>query len=243
MRSALVVTLAAAFAAATSAVPAYAATFPIELSSPGVRPGEEFTVSGQAPCGERAYTVTLAYKAAHDDTATATATGSTDAQGGFSQVVAAPEDSVGDESATVTVDVACDEPATSEAETIVIAAWQEQLAVSAASGRAGDTVQVQGRLCHGGEVEVLFLESEGTPSFPVEVTLDDGVFDGDYVVPDVPVGDYGFVARCPGTMYEFAPFGVYATEDPPLSVDGPPVPEDPEGVPASPLPNVVSLTG
>jgi hypothetical protein len=237
MRIRPLVTAAATVAMAMSGVlPAeagqQAATFTISVEPDAVHPAESTTVSGETSgpaCAEDGVDVTLTYTKPNGGNGTVTVQTTTTAEGTFSVPVTVPDDAVAGDPASVTAviaDCTASEGATRTAKAVPleIEAYEGTLTAQPATGRPGTKVRVNGTNCWGGEVAVVF--TDGETGEDVKVTLSGNKnFTGVYTIPDAPSGDYAFVAECPGTDYNIAPFRLVNPEPakplPPRPITGP----------------------
>ena len=212
---------------------------------------QTFTVTGTTDCNSVAYTVTFSYTNLDDEPATATATGTTDASGEFSQQMTVPGDALPNEAQeadpptppSVQASVACGGGSQqSNQVTMTIAYAEGVLSTDKASGRAGDVVHVSATNCLGDEAFGGLTDGDGIDVFDVELNDEANTFAGDYTVPNFPPGEYFFVGLCNGTEYNQVPFTLLAT---PGTSSPTPVPSEttvPEGVP-TPVAGPVSFTG
>ena len=214
-----------------------------------LKPGEQTTVTGTSGCFNAAYTVTLTFTNPAGDSATATASGTTSAEGGYTQQIAVPENAVSGEPASVASTIDCSGTATpSNTVNLEIEAYEGTLTVNPTSGETGTTVTINGTNCYGGDVIVGFGDGEEFPYEVENVTLnDDKTFTGTFVIPnEAGPGEYAFAASCPGTDFPLAPFTVVAGADnsggggtPPPSTTGNP----PAAPPAAPVVDTPNFTG
>lgn len=228
-------------------------TFPVAPSGAGtnhaitvdpttVKPGDETTVTGTSGCPSVGYTVTLSYTNPEDAVSTATFTGTTNAEGGYTQAVTIPETAVADEPASITSSAECSGGAVaSNTVNLTIEAHEGTLTVSPTSGETGTTVTINGTNCWGDDVAVGFGDGEEFPYEVEDVTLnEDRTFTGTFVIPDdAGPGEYAFAAICPGTDFPLAPFTVVAGED----ETAPPPSAPPAAPPATPVVDTPNFTG
>ncbi|HEV2888904.1 MAG TPA: hypothetical protein VGX28_00860 [Frankiaceae bacterium] len=207
-----------------------------------LKPGEQTTVTGTTDCNSVAYTVTITYTKPDESTGTATANGTTDASGEFTQAIALPEDATAGEAASVSAAVACGGGSqNSNTVNLEVEAYEGTLTVDPTSGETGTTVTVHGTNCYGGDVTVAFGDGEEFP-YEVDVVLaPDKTFSGTFTIPDeAGPGSYAFAAACPGTDYNLAPFTVVAG----AGASNPPTPSAPPAAPpATPVVDTPNFTG
>jgi hypothetical protein len=220
----LALTAALVFPAAT-ALPAQAGNnLAITATPDHAHLTESFTVDGTGGCATTAYTVTFTYTNHDGDPATATANGTTNGSGAFSQSITIPEAATAGEPASVQATVACQSPLTSNTLPITIDTFTGVLSLDKTTGEPGDTVTVSGTNCYGGDVVVLF--TDGDAADEVAVTLDSQAhtFTGTYTLPDAPGGDYAFAAECPGSQFEDQGFALVNDQPAPSPTTAPPAP-------------------
>lgn len=199
------------------------------------RPTETVTVTGSSDCAAVAYTVTLAYRDADQEPATATESGTTDGSGGYTQPLTIPENAYATDPATVTATVACEGgDVASNVVDLAIAEYDGTAAVTPASGVPGTVVTLSGTECWGGRVQAVFGDGDEF-DYAVAVTgltlAQDRTFTGTFTIPDVAPGSYVFAPECPGSAFPFVAFTVLAV--------GPPL----EAPPAAPVPGTPTFTG
>lgn len=215
----------------------------ITASPTTVKPGETVTVTGTSDCNSSPFTVTLTYTNPEGDNATATASGTTDASGEYSQPIVVPDAAVAGEPATVTSNItSCNgggAVASQNTVALTIDAHEGVLSVSPTSGPSGTQVTINGTNCYGGDVFVGFTDGDEVEIEVQNVTLDEETraFTATFTIPgNVDPGQYAFVAECPGTDFNAAPFTVTGEDD-----DETPV--TPEAPPATPVGGTVTFTG
>ena len=182
-----------------------------------LRPGETTTVTGTSDCNSSAYVVTISYTNPDGDPATATANGTADASGEYTQASVLPENAVAGEPATVTSNFAsCNGGGVAPSNTVnlTVNAYAGTLAVDPDEGETGTEVTITGTNCWGDDIVIAFGDGEEFPYEVEDVTLnEDRTFSATFVIPDeAGPGDYFFAAECPGTDFPNAPFTVVAAE-------------------------------
>lgn len=212
---------AVATAVAVALVPAPALAgfnHSINATPTSVKPGESFTVSGTTNCPSVAYTVTFSYTNPEGATATATETGTTNAEGAYTQVVAVPEHATAFDPASVSSDAACgggSQP--SNTVTIQVEPYQGAMSATPNEGPVGTEVSLSGDTCWGDDIVVVFGDDD-TFEDAIEVTdvtlNEDRTWTASFTIPEeAGPGNYLFAAECPGTEYEAQPFRVTATDE------------------------------
>lgn len=231
--------LACAVVASLVGSPAYAAPeFDITVSPTTAKPGESFTVTGDATdptCAEDGVAVTLNFTRPDGTTGAQTVNTTTDAAGHFEATVTVPDNAYAGEAASVRALIAdCNPPSgpsegtrSSVRKTFTIEAYEGSFTISRKSGRPGDVVTFAGTNCWGGEAVVFF----GDDAMTGEPEADKS-FGGEYVLPDAPDGTYEFGAECPGTDYTVYSFRLIN-----------PAPAPPAAPPARPVRGRPTFTG
>ena len=244
------ITLTAVVASVVVApVPASAGfTHSISVSPTTARPTESVTVSGTSDCASVPYTVTLVYTNPAGDAATATASGTTDAAGEYTQAITIPEDAVAGEPASISSTILCSGgDATSNTVNVTIAAWEGTISVSPTSGPVGTEVSITGANCYGDDIVVAFGDGEEFPYEVEDVTLnEDRTFSATFTIPnEAGPGQYEFVAECPGSDFEGAAFTVTpSTGGQPTPPDDDDDEDDDDGTgPAQPVRRQPDFTG
>lgn len=184
--------------------------------------------------------MTLTYTDPNEDTKTATATGTTDDEGGYTQLIAVPEDALPEEAASLTSSAECEGgPLVSNMVELTIVAHEGTLSINPNSGPTGTEVAISGTNCWGDDIIVGF-NGDDVGAEVEDVTLnDDRTFSATYTIPaDYPAGDYEFFAACPGTDFEPQAFTITQSSAPNPDPD----PVDP-AEPAVPVVDVVTFTG
>ncbi|HEU0131262.1 MAG TPA: hypothetical protein VFQ85_09770 [Mycobacteriales bacterium] len=247
LRTALTTGAAALLAVATYATPATAGNnFTISVNPTTVHLEDQFTVTGTSSCANSAYTVTFSFTNQDEDPDTLTVNGTTDGSGGFTQQVTVPNDALpeSDTDPSVQASIAsCNGAgsATSNQVTMAIEYAEGVLATDKTSGQAGTDVHVSGTNCLGDNTFAAFVDSldpEEANGFEVEVELDGeaNTFEGDFTIPNVPPGQWYFVAFCDGTVYNNVAFTVIATPG------ASPTPPPPAPTPTTPPPPATPVT-
>lgn len=234
-----VLTGAAAFALAATlaAPPAWAeGEFTITVTPTSAKPGETFTVTGDATdpiCAEDGVAVNLNYTRPDGTTGLQSVSTTTDAAGHFSATVTVPINAYAGEPASVVAVIAdCTPPdatpafsRASHAVPFTVDAFEGEFEISATKGKPGDELEFAGTNCVGGSVLVFFGDEvlSGTPEA-------DKTFGGVLEVPDLPTGTYEVGAECPGTDYPVLSFRLTNTAPAPAP-------------PARPVPRTPTFTG
>lgn len=249
LRSIVLATATIAALAAAPGLPGHAqAGASISVSPTTAHPEETVTVSGTSDCPSVAYTVTLSYVNADREADTATATGTTDAAGEFTQALTFPADSYAGEPATVVASVDCSGGTQqSNVVDVLIDPYLGTFAIDPLQGDPGTEVAISGANCWGGRVMVGFGDGDGFEYLvDVEgvVLLPDRTFSGTFTIPNRPAGPHAFVAECPGSDFELAPFRVLGGEvDDDEDDDDGGDPGVPAAPPAGPVPGTPTFTG
>jgi hypothetical protein len=253
---------AAALAATALATPAHAGSNVTITASPTqLRPGEATTVAITSNCNSAPYTVTLAYTQWDNTTATATASGTTDASGEATQAITVPENAYSRQLTTVTA--SADGCGGSNTVELDLRSYDGELTISPESGPQGTEVIVEGTNCWGDAVIVRFGDNAGDGDNDGDDEVydigtpdvgDDRTFELSYTIPEeAGPGLWRFTARCPGTEFLPATFRVTEVTDEGEGGNegegtgggegaggGGGVPTAP---PAVPMPGVVTVTG
>lgn len=183
-----------------------------------LRPNESTTVTGTTDCNSSPYVVTISYTNPEGDPATATASGTTDASGEYTQAITLPETAVAGEAASVSSNItSCNGGGAAASNTVnlTVTAYEGTLAVDPDEGEAGTEVTITGANCYGDDIVIAFGDGEEFPYEVEDVTLnEDRTFTATFTIPDeAGPGEYAFAAECPGTDFEFAPFTVVGVAD------------------------------
>lgn len=219
MRKTTVAVATAALALLLPAAPAGAGfNHSITASPTTLRPNESTTVTGTSDCNSSPYVVTISYTNPAGDPATATASGTTDASGEYTQPITLPETAVAGEPATVSSNItSCNGGGAAPSNTVnlTVNAYEGTLAVDPDEGETGTEVTITGTNCYGDDIVIAFGDGDEFPYEVEPVTLnEDRTFSATFTIPDeAGPGEYAFAAECPGSDFELAPFTVVAGEE------------------------------